>query len=147
MNTKLAAYDAQGAIVAFYDTIDSPAPEGVTVAEITDEQWQFLLDGPANGKRMALDASLVPVLLEPIPPTRDELADSKRAQRDGALKATDWLVARHQDEKLIGNGTTLTADQFTALLKYRQALRDIADATGWPNVDLPAAPAFVTAIA
>lgn len=147
MGKKLAAYNAQGAIVAFYDTIDSPAPEGVTVAEITLEQWLFLLDGQANGKRMALDASLAPVLLDPLPPTRTELADSKRALRDIALKATDWLVSRHQDEKLIGNGTSLTVDQFTALLKYRQALRDLADAAGWPNVDLPAAPAFVTAIA
>ncbi|MFM0097536.1 phage tail assembly chaperone [Paraburkholderia nemoris] len=147
MGNKLAAYNAQGAIVAFYDTIDSPAPEGVTVAEITLEQWLFLLEGQANGKRMALDASLAPVLLDPLPPTRAELADSKRAQRGSALKATDWLVARHQDEKLIGNGTTLTADQFTALLKYRQALRDLGDASGWPSVDLPAAPLFVTAIA
>ncbi|MFM0427569.1 phage tail assembly chaperone [Paraburkholderia aspalathi] len=144
MGKKLAAYNDQGAIVAFYDTIDSPAPEGVTVAEITLEQWLFLLDGQANGKRMAVDASLAPVLLDPLPPTRTELADSKRAQRDSALKATDWLVSRHQDEKLIGNGTSLTAEQFTALLKYRQALRDLADAIGWPNVELPVAPDFVT---
>lgn len=144
MGQKQAAYDLAGAIVAFYDTTDSPAPEGVAVANITDEQWQFLLDGQANGKRMAIDASLAPVLLDPLPPTRAELADSKRAQRDTALKATDWLVARHQDEKLIGDGTTLATEQFTVLLKYRQALRDLADAIGWPNVELPAAPDFLT---
>jgi hypothetical protein len=144
MGQKLAAYDAQGAIVAFHDTIDSPAPEGAAVVSITHQQWLTLLEGQAKGKRMAVDAAGTPVLLDPPPPTRAEQADMKRAQRDAALKSTDWLVARHQDEKLIGDGTTLTADQFTALLKYRQALRDIADAPGWPNIDLPASPVFLS---
>ncbi|MFL9898554.1 phage tail assembly chaperone [Paraburkholderia fungorum] len=147
MGQKQAACDSTGAIVAFYDTIDSPAPENVAVANITDEQWQFLLDGQAKGKRMTIGATGSPALLEPLPASRADLAAAKRAARDVALASTDWLVSRHQDEKLIGNGTSLTADQFTTLLKYRQALRDLADATGWPSVALPATPDFVTAIA
>lgn len=144
MGIKQAAYDQTGGITAFYDTEDSPAPEGITVASITDQQWHDLLDGQAQGKRMAIDATGAPALLDPLPPSRAELAAAMRAARDVALGSTDWLVSRHQDEKLLGNGTTLTADQFAALLKYRQALRDLADATGWPNVELPAAPDFLT---
>jgi hypothetical protein len=147
MGNKLAAYDAQGSIVAFYDSIVSPPPDGIQTVEITDEKHQALLIGQAAGKRMAVDQNHVPVLLDPLPLSRDQLATQKRVLRDAALQATDWLVARHQDEKLIGNGTTLTADQFAVLLKYRQALRDISNAPGWPNIDLPAAPDFVTAIA
>ncbi|HDR8929202.1 TPA: phage tail protein [Burkholderia vietnamiensis] len=147
MGQKFAAYDVQGSITGFYDSIDSPLPEGVAAKPITDDQWRLLIDAQAKGKRLAVDDSGVPVALDPLPPTRDQIAVMKRAQRDAALKSTDWLVSRHQDEKLIGNGTTLAADQFTILLKYRQALRDLADANGWPNVDLPAAPDFVAVIA
>lgn len=147
MGNKLASYDDTGAITAFYDTADSPPPAGAKVIELTDEQHRSLLAGQAAGKRMAVDTNGVPVLLDPLPLSRDQIATQKRALRDAALTATDWLVARHQDEKLIGNGTTLTADQFAVLLKYRQALRDISNAPGWPNIDLPAAPDFVTAIA
>jgi len=147
MGQKYAAYNAQSAIIAFYDSTDSPIPDGVNAIEITDDQWMTLILAQGNGKRLCVDDSGAAVALDPLPLTRDQTAALKRAQRDTALKATDWLVSRHQDEKLIGNGTTLTTDQFTALLKYRQALRDIADATGWPNIDLPSAPDFVTAIA
>ncbi|MET3232057.1 UNVERIFIED_ORG: hypothetical protein ABIC54_004260 [Burkholderia sp. 1263] len=147
MGQKFAAYDAQGAITGFYDSVDSPVPDAVTAVEITAELWQELINGQGQGRRLALDTDGMPALFDPLPPTRAQQADMMRARRDGALAATDWLVARHQDEKLIGDGTTLTAEQFTALLRYRQALRDLADATGWPNVELPDAPGapdFVT---
>ena len=44
MGQKFAAYDAQGNITAYYDSVDSPIPSGVTdVLAITDEQWQSCL--------------------------------------------------------------------------------------------------------
>lgn len=144
MKQKFAAYDAQRLVTGFYDSIDSPAPDDVQTTAITDEQYAFLLAGYSAGKRMALDENSSPILLDPLPLTREQVAAQKRVARDAAMAATDWLVSRHQDEKLIGDGTTLTADQFTALLRYRQALRDIADATGWPNIDLPASPEFLS---
>jgi hypothetical protein len=144
MAQKFAAYDATRAIVAFYDSVDSPLPEGQPAQEISVEQWQALLTAQSQGKRLIIDDDGVPVALDPLPPTREQIADSMRAKRDHALKATDWLVARHQDEKLIGNGTTFTAEQLTALLRYRQTLRDISDAAGWPYVSLPIAPDSVT---
>ncbi|CAE6841846.1 hypothetical protein R69746_06961 [Paraburkholderia aspalathi] len=143
MRQKFAAYDAQRIITGFYDSIDSPVPDGMQAVAITDEQHALLLAGQSDGKRMTLDDRGVPCLLDPLPRTRAQLADAKRTTRDIALHATDWLVARHQDEKLIGDGTTLTADQLVALLKYRQALRDLSGAAGWPNIDLPAVPDFV----
>ncbi|MCA8336926.1 phage tail assembly chaperone [Burkholderia multivorans] len=144
MGQKLAAYGADGAILAFYDTLDSPAPDGVPVIEITVDQLDELMRAQAVGKRLAVKNG-IPVAIDPPPPTRAELAAVKRAQRDFALKATDWLVSRHQDEQLLGDGTTLTADQFAALLRYRQSLRDASDLPGWPYTDLPSAPPFVTA--
>lgn len=63
------------------------------------------------------------------------LADTRRAE----LSATDWLVIRHRDQVDIGTTTTLSAQQYTELLTYRQALRDAGDAAL-----LPPAPAFLT---
>ncbi|KVC85471.1 phage tail assembly chaperone [Burkholderia ubonensis] len=146
MGQKLAAYDIAGDIVAFYDTVDSPAPQGTPVIEISNEQWFQLIRAQSAGKRLVVDGDGKPAALDPLPSTRAEIASVKRAQRDSALTSTDWLASRHQDEKLIGNGTTLSAAQFSTLIKYRQALRDLSDADGWPYIDLPQAPDFVRAI-
>jgi len=40
------------------------------------------------------------------------------------LSATDWKVLRHQDQLNLGVPTTLTKEEFTALLQQRQAARD-----------------------
>ncbi len=144
MGQKQAAYGTNRNIVAFYDTVDSPAPADANVVDITDDEWRALIDGQARGKRAVLDASKRVVLIDPPAPSREDVAVSMRGKRDSAMDATDWLVSRHQDEKLIGNGTTLATDQFTALLKYRQELRDISYADGWPYVDLPTPPQFVS---
>ncbi|KVM97755.1 phage tail assembly chaperone [Burkholderia stagnalis] len=147
MGHKQAAYDALGSIVAFYDTVDSPPPADTNVIDISDDEWRALMDGQSRGKRAALDKNRRPVLIDPPEPSRESVVAAMRSKRDSAMDATDWFVSRHQDETLIGNGTTLTAAQFSALIKYRQALRDISGAEGWPNVDLPSAPDFVTASA
>lgn len=45
--------------------------------------------------------------------------------RDSALQNTDWLVFRHQEQLLLNVPTTLSEEQFSELLNYRQALRDL----------------------
>ncbi|KWK27741.1 phage tail protein [Burkholderia stagnalis] len=147
MGQKQAAYDAKSRIVAFYDTVDSPAPPGANVVDITDDEWRELIVGQSRGKLGILDVNMRPVLIDAPAPTRDDVAASIRGKRDSAMSATDWLVSRHQDEKLIANGTTLTAAQFSALIKYRQELRNLSDADGWPYVALPPAPDFVAEMA
>lgn len=147
MGIKFAAYDDATSRIVFYDSIDSPVPESVTAVQITTALWRKLIDGQGQGKRIALDANGMPALFDPLPPTAAQQAELMRGRRDAALQATDWLVARHQDETLIGAGTTLTAEQFVVLLNYRQALRELADAEAWPDIDLPAAPDFLQAAA
>ncbi|KVU99779.1 phage tail protein [Burkholderia ubonensis] len=144
MGQKFAAFNAQGDITAFYDSADSPVPPGVRVVDISSERWLDLINAQATGKRLVVDSTGKPVAIDPPPPTRGEIASAKRAERDSALGATDWLVARHQDEKLLGNGTTLTADQFVMLLGYRQSLRECSSMPNWPDVTLPSPPPFVS---
>jgi hypothetical protein len=48
-----------------------------------------------------------------------------RANRDRALEASDWRVIRAAE-----TGVAMDADWAT----YRQALRDLPNAEGWPDV-------------
>lgn len=54
MGQKTASYNTSGAVIAYYDSIDSPPPSTATVIKITDSQWQAALASPypvtvANG--------------------------------------------------------------------------------------------------
>ena len=55
-----------------------------------------------------------------------------RAARDAALKASDWTQ--------LAEATVAQA----AWATYRQALRDLPDAEGWPDVSLPHDPDYVS---
>jgi hypothetical protein len=143
MARKYAHLDADRIVVGFYnddfhgDAIPSDA------VPISDAHHAALLEGQSAGKRMALCKKGKPLLLDPPEPSVDDLAASLRARRDAALAATDWLVLRHQDERVLGGSTTLTDAQATKLAKYRQALRALPQASGFPRVELPTAPSFI----
>ena len=61
-------------------------------------------------------------------------AANMRAARDRALAASDWRVV-----KAIELGQQLDADWAA----YRQALRNLPEAEGWPNIKLPHDPDYV----
>jgi hypothetical protein len=86
MGQKYAAYSAQGTITAFYDSVDSPVPAGVTnVIEITDAQWQACLGNPgwtvASG---ALDA--------PVPPSAAQVAAQALIQSAQGMLTTGLAI-------------------------------------------------------
>lgn len=63
-----------------------------------------------------------------------------RGQRNAKLDATDKIVTRHRDQIELGVTPTLDAATYTALLAYRQELRDITEtfasnpeAVLWPS--------------
>lgn len=67
-----------------------------------------------------------------------------RAERDRLLEGSMWMVQRHQSEKQLGRPTTLTDEEFQALLQYQQDLRDVPQQMGFPfDVEWPAMPVFV----
>ncbi|MEX4004921.1 phage tail assembly chaperone [Paraburkholderia sp. EG285A] len=147
MGQKYASYDAATrAITGYYDDAISTPPQGAQFVKLTAVQYREMLDGQSTGKQPSIDADGNPALLDPPAPTGDELAELKRGERNAAITATDWIVARHQDELALGGATTLTADQYATLLAYRKTLRDLPDSAEWPNVELPAVPDFVTAM-
>ncbi|MBU9629923.1 hypothetical protein KTE60_11570 [Burkholderia multivorans] len=81
MGQKLAAYDAKGNIVAFYDTIDSPAPADANVIEISDAQWQTCIN--EQGQWHVLNG----VLAQIPPPSAAQLLSSSQAARNAVLNA------------------------------------------------------------
>jgi hypothetical protein len=145
MGQKFASYDAQLFITGLYDDVDSPVPDGVDAIALSDLDYAMLLAGQAAGRRMALDAAHAPTLVDAPAPvlTAEQRARQLRGARDTALRVTDGIVARHQDEVLLARGTTLDTGQFAALLAYRAALRDLPAAANWPDLDLPAPPAWL----
>ena len=69
----------------------------------------------------------------PPPLTAEELAAAARATRAGLLAASDWTQLPD---------SPLSGDARAAWAAYRQALRDISDQPGFPQViDWPEAPA------
>ena len=68
----------------------------------------------------------------PEPPSNVELFSHLRSERDVRLSAVLWMRERHSDELELGTEPTLTPEQYTALLTYIQALRDIPAQPGAP---------------
>ena len=65
-----------------------------------------------------------------------------RAERDRRLDATTWLVERHKEQTAGNIETSITGEDYAALLTYRQALRDLPQQQGfpWEGPDDPACP-------
>lgn len=112
----------------FYSSADNSNIPGDAV-EISAELKSELLEGERSGRVIAWGDDGVPYLIDPPPPTAEEMALIERRWRDKQLLATDGVVTRHRDERDIGTPTTLSSEQFSALLEYRQSLRN------WPQAD------------
>ena len=79
-----------------------------------------------------------------VSPAQKALAE--RTYRDQALKSVVWLRDRHRDQQEIEVETSLTAEQFTELLVYMQALRDWPQSLEFPNREYrPAEPNWIAA--
>lgn len=68
----------------------------------------------------------------PEPPSNDELFNRLRFERDTRINSVLWMRERHADELELGKETSLSQEQYTALLTYIQALRDIPAQPGAP---------------
>lgn len=113
---------------------------------ITEALYEAIIANPDLDKVRSHDDRGLPILIERIAPNREELARIERGWRDSQLISSQWFVARYTEEQSLGLVTTQTEEQFEALLRYRQSLRD------WPVSDLfpdsalrPQAPLFLDA--
>ena len=73
-------------------------------------------------------------------------ATQMRLQRNVLIAQVDWMRTRHTDQLALGHATSLTGAQYTQLLTYIQALRDVpANSPNPASPVWPAVPSFVSA--
>lgn len=106
------------------------------VREVSVEVFERMLRVREQGGRVIPDEDGLPIAAPPLLPTSEELAEKERRWRDRVISTTEWIVTRHRDEVDMGQETMITPEQFSELLRYRQALRDWPTVEGFPNVDL-----------
>lgn len=113
------------------------------VVDITDKLYKEVIANPPRNKVRMHDEKGLPYLVDAPVLAPDPVAQ-EREWRDAALASVMWLRERHRDQVEISEQTTLTAEQFAALLVYMQALRDWPQSPDFPNSDhRPQAPAWI----
>jgi len=130
-----------GRVIGWGYTTDGTLPPGAVM--VTAEAREALQQAEADGQSIILDAAGVPAAVPPAGASADDRAAQSYRLAEAAIAGVQRLVDTHRDEIDLGAGTTLTAAQYAALLAWRQAVRAWAAASGWPDVPLPAAPAWL----
>lgn len=89
----------------------------------TDEQYaEMAVQANEQGKILQIVEDSLK-LIDPPPPTHNELARQVRSERDRRIAATDYLMAPDYP---------LDAAAKTLCMAYRKALRDLPQAEGFP---------------
>lgn len=100
--------------------------------EMSNEEHMKIMDGQARGKVITFAATGQPSLIDPPPPSMEELADKVRQQRDTKIAAIQWRLDRYRNQQSAGLKTDDDADWYLAALLYVQALRDVPTQPGFP---------------
>ncbi|KVP84563.1 hypothetical protein WJ95_20605 [Burkholderia ubonensis] len=101
MGQKYAAFDAQGNISAFYDSIDSPVPEGVQAIEINDAEWQTCIS--QQGQWHVMSGALAQV---PPPGATQLLAQAQSAQVASLYQSCTNAIASGFTSSALGSAYT-----------------------------------------
>lgn len=137
MGQKFAAYDAQRNVIGFYDSDIGPVPDGTKAVAITDDQWQMLLMGQAVGKHAALDLNLSPILLDPLPPTPDQIVAMNTARREDLLQQASTALVPLQMAIVLGEATdaeTALAKVWVAFTRAVKAIDLTVTNPTWPTL-------------
>lgn len=140
MGQKFAAYNAQGAITGYYDSVDSPVPADVTAIEITAAQWQACISSQSP-YTVAGDA-----LVAPVPPTAAQLLATAQTTQTALLNAAYQAAIIAPVSYTTAAGTTAVFNQTeTAKANLQDALLASEKASAWSlNVWQAASGAIVT---
>lgn len=119
--------DDEGFPIAYYDSrVHSDRHITEDCIPITDEQHKHIHNNP--DKKFKVKKIEDNVELEEVPHSPEFLAEREQfhinLQNEQFLKATDWIVTKHRDQKEAGIKTTLTDKDYQELLSKRQAARD-----------------------
>ncbi|QLL11690.1 phage tail protein [Pseudomonas chlororaphis] len=111
---------------------------------ISDSKYEELKSGVERFQIIKVDDSGELVLSLRPGPTEEELAAVEDQWINSYLLLTDRLVARHRDEIEAGGPSTLSADKYTDLQRYRRSLREWPSSLGFPYLEnRPTAPSWL----
>lgn len=112
--------------------------------EITEERYNAVITNPDPAKVRSHDENGLPILIDPLLATVEELAAIERTWRDLEIERVKWIRERHRDESDMGKPTSITAAQFSELLIYIQRLRDWPESPAFPaKEDRPVVPGWI----
>lgn len=112
--------------------------------EITEDNYEAVIANPEPGKVRSHDKNGLPILIDPLPATGEELAAIERTWRDLEIERVKWIRERHRDESDMGKPASITAAQFSELLIYIQRLRDWPESPAFPaKEDRPVIPGWI----
>ncbi len=129
MGQKQASYDSTGKIVAFYDTVDSPAPTGATVLDITEAQWQTCIS--QQGWTVAHGALVAP------PPDPAPTAAQVLAGQAAALLSGPVTITSTSTPALDGSYTITAQDQQHIAVEVQSLMLNGTFADGAASVQWP----------
>lgn len=110
--------------------------------EISAELHAELLAGNASGLSIVPDETGLPILVEPPPPTVEQLAATAVASRTRLQQLAAQAIAPLQDAVDLGESTAAEEAALTAWKRYRVALNRIEQQPGYPHtIDWPSSPA------
>lgn len=111
--------------------------------EMSEERFLSVICNPTPGQIRVHDEHGLPYLVD-APQTEPDLAGDERHWRDGELSSLIWIRDRHRDQLEIGAQATISAEYFTELLLYIQALRDWPQSSEFPDRNFrPVAPEWI----
>lgn len=109
--------------------------------EVTVEEHAALLSGQASGKLIARGADGRPALVDPLPPTDEEMAAVAKMKCDQLLSIATLRIAPLQDAIDLDEATATEQASLKAWKQYRVAINRVPEQQGYPGtIDWPRQP-------
>ena len=126
---------------AFYDSEINAGGIPADAIEITDELWMAMINGRV-GKILSSDENGMPTVIDPPPPTLEQLITAADAQKQRLLvQANEYMNSKQWPGKAaIGRLKTDELAQYNLWLDYLDALEAIDTSTA-PDIVWPEMPA------
>lgn len=126
----MSKFYSQSTRCVYIEGVHTVMPDDVK--PITDAHFEQVIGASVQGQ-VIFHKDGLPYLKDAASLSVDQLAVVERKWRDGEISASEWMVIRHRDQLELGETLTLSADEFQALNRYRQELRDWPQSADFPD--------------
>lgn len=107
--------------------------------DITDSQYNDLMSAQASGATISADENGLPVSVDPLPPTPEELIAAANAKKVELMDKANLAITPYQDAVDIGEATEEEKARLLMWKQYRVQLNRVDTSTA-PKIDWPKKP-------